>query len=106
MDAQLFRVDIADDHYAPIIQFLATKVAPEEMSTSEKKQLVVKDLDFHLIVGNLYKLGPDEILRRCVLPHEQGQILAEENVGIVGGHYGGWDSARSYSMLGYVAYFS
>ena len=41
-DAQLFRVDIADDHYAPIIQFLATRVAPEEMTTSQKKQLVVK----------------------------------------------------------------
>ena len=27
-DAQLFHVDIADDHYAPIIQFLATSVSP------------------------------------------------------------------------------
>ena len=41
-DAQLFRVDIADDHYASIIQFLATRVAPEEMLTSDKKPLVVK----------------------------------------------------------------
>ena len=45
-DAQLFRVDIADDHYAPIIQFLATGVALRDMSTSPKKQLVVKALDF------------------------------------------------------------
>ena len=36
-DAQLFRVDIADDYYAPIIQFLATGAAPEDMSTSQKK---------------------------------------------------------------------
>ena len=34
LDAQLLHVDIADDHYAPIIQFLATSVAPEDMSTS------------------------------------------------------------------------
>ena len=39
-DAQLFHVDIVNDHYAPIIQFLATDVASEDMSTSQKKQLV------------------------------------------------------------------
>ena len=46
LDAQLFRFDIIDDHYAPILQFLATRVALEEISTSEKKQLVVKDSAF------------------------------------------------------------
>ena len=35
-DAQLFCVDIADDHYAPMIQFLATGVTPENLSTSKK----------------------------------------------------------------------
>ena len=33
-DVQLFRIDIADDHYASIIQFLETGVVLEEMSTS------------------------------------------------------------------------
>ena len=61
-DAQVFRVDIADDHYAPIIQFLATGVALEDMSTRQKKKLVVKASDFELIVGQLYKRGLDEIL--------------------------------------------
>ena len=36
-NAQLFCVDIANDHYAPIIQFLATGVATEEISTTQKK---------------------------------------------------------------------
>ena len=62
-DAQLFRVDMADNHYAPIIQFLVTRVALEEISTSQKKQLVVKASDYQLIVEHQYKLGPDEILR-------------------------------------------
>ena len=82
-----------DDHYAPIIQFLATGVTPEDMSTSQKKQMVVKASDFQLIAGQLYKLGPDEILRRCILPHEQGPILEEAHARIAGGHYGGWDTA-------------
>ena len=42
-NAQLFHVDIVDDHYAPIIHFFATGVTSEDMSTSKKQQLVVKD---------------------------------------------------------------
>ena len=62
-DAHLFWVDMADDHYAPILQFLATRVAPEELSTSQKKQLVVKAFDYQLIIGHQYKMGPNEILQ-------------------------------------------
>ena len=61
-NAQLFRIDIADDNYHQIIQFLTMGVATEEFSTSQKKQLVVKALYFQLIAGQLYKLGPDDIL--------------------------------------------
>ena len=37
-DANLFRVDMEDVHYAPIIQFLATGVPPEEISMIQKKK--------------------------------------------------------------------
>ena len=56
---------------------------------------MVKASDFHLIVGQHYKLGPEEILRRCVLPHEQGHILKEAHAGVAGGHYGGRAIART-----------
>ena len=58
-NAQLFRVDVANDHYAPIIQFFPTGIAQKDMSTSQKKQLLMKDSDFQLIFGKLYKLGPN-----------------------------------------------
>ena len=48
-----------------------------------------------MIVGQLYKLGLDEILRRCVLPHEQGQILVEGHVGVDGGQYGGHTTSKN-----------
>ena len=32
-NAQLFRVDMVDDHYSTIIHFLVTGVSPEELST-------------------------------------------------------------------------
>ena len=82
-DAQLFQVEVADDHYASIVQFFSTGVAPADMSISQKKQLVIKAFDFQLIVGNLYKLGLDEILRWCVLRYDQGPILEEVHAEIV-----------------------
>ena len=62
---------------------------PPEMTTQQKKQLVVRAADFTLIAEQLYKMGPDEILRRCVLEHEKPLILAEEHSGAAGGHYAG-----------------
>ena len=50
---------------------------------------MVRAADFNLIAGQLYKMGPDEILRKCVLEHEKPQILAEAHSGAVGGHYAG-----------------
>ena len=57
---------------------------------SQKKQLSVKASNFQLIVGHFYKMGAGEILWRCILPHEQENILEEAHAGIAGGHYGGW----------------
>ena len=91
--AQLFWVEVIDDHYAPIVQFLSTGVAPADMSISQKKQLVVKASNFQLIAGQLYKLGSDEILRQCFLPHEHGPILEEAPAGIAKGDYGGHATA-------------
>ena len=36
-DAQLFWVDVTDDHYATTIQFFSTGIAPIDMSTRQKK---------------------------------------------------------------------
>ena len=61
-DAQLFKVGMVDDHYEKIIQFLEIGKALDDFITSQKKQLVVQATDFQLIVGQLYKMGLDEIL--------------------------------------------
>ena len=47
-----------------------------------------------LIVGHLFKLGPDEILRCCVFEHERPIILSEAHVGVAGGHYAGKVTVR------------
>jgi len=62
--------------------------------------LVVYIVDFQLIVGQLYKLGPYEILRRYVLEHERSMILAEAHEGLVLGHYGGKETIRKILRAG------
>jgi hypothetical protein len=51
--------------------------------------MVVKVPYYQFIVGHLYKMGVDRILRRCVLEHEIPRILAETHEGIAGGNYAG-----------------
>ena len=53
-----------------IAQFLETGQAPEGMNTKKKQILAMKDAPYSLINGFLYKMGLDNILRRCVLEHE------------------------------------
>jgi hypothetical protein len=69
-DAQFLAIRNIDDHFVEIVQFLSTGMAPREYTVIQKKQLVVRVAYFSLIVGQLYKMGPDEILRRCVMESE------------------------------------
>jgi hypothetical protein len=75
LDAQLLTIINIDDHFVEIVQFLSTGMAPSEYTIPQKKQLVVQTTDFSLIAGQLYKMGPDEILRRCVMEVERPLIL-------------------------------
>jgi hypothetical protein len=86
-NAQFFLVQIDDDYFSNIIEFLSTGFEPREFTIVQKKNLVVRDADYQLIASHLYKLGEDKILRRCVMEHENPIILVETHEGIVGGHY-------------------
>ena len=53
----------------------------------QRKNLVVRAIDYQLIAGHLYKMGADNFLRRCALEHERPRILVEAHERIAGGHY-------------------
>jgi hypothetical protein len=61
---------------------------------------VVRTAEFSLIVGQLYNMGPDEILRRCVMEVERPLILTEAHEGIAGGHYAGKATAQKVLRAG------
>ena len=45
-DAQLFAIQIVDEYFQDIAQYLSTCIPPSEMTTQQKKQLVVRAADF------------------------------------------------------------
>jgi hypothetical protein len=45
-------------------------------------------------------MGPDEILRRCVMEAERPLILAEAHEGITGGHYAGKETMQKVLRAG------
>jgi hypothetical protein len=98
--AQLLAIRKVDDQFSELVQYLSTGMAPREKIVIHKKQLVVHAADFSLIVGGIYKMGPDEILRRCVMEAEIPLILAEEHEGIAGGHYAGKETMQKVLRAG------
>jgi hypothetical protein len=70
LDAQLLAIRNIYDHFVEIFHFMSTGMAPSEYTITQKKQLVICTAHFSLIAGQLYNMGPDEILRRCVMEIE------------------------------------
>jgi hypothetical protein len=88
------RVEAIPEYLEDITVFLSTRAYPETYSATQKCHMVVREADYQLIAGKLYKLGLDSILRRCVLDHERQDILWECHSGVVGGHVGGKATAQ------------
>lgn len=85
---------MVDEYFADIVEFLSLGMAPAHYTVAQKKQLVVKAADYQLIADQLYKLGPNEILCRCVVDHEKASILEKAHGGVAGGHYAGKSTAQ------------
>ena len=77
LDAHLFRVEAIPSELADIGQYLQEWKAPKHYSEKRKKILTIKAAPYTLINGNLYKLGLDDVLRRCALEHEREDIIQE-----------------------------
>jgi hypothetical protein len=56
-DAQLFSVQVADEYFVDIIEYLSTGIAPQEFNTMQKKNLVVRAADYQLIARTLIQNG-------------------------------------------------
>ena len=87
-----------DEHnheFNSIIHFLGIGYAPEGMPTNQKKHLVVRAADYTLIMGHLYKLATDKVLRHCFFDYEQPWVMSEAYAGVTGEHYVGKATVRN-----------
>lgn len=75
-------------------------MARVEYLVPQKKELVSCAVDFSIILGHLYNMGVDEVLRRYVLEHERHDILAEAHNGVAGGHYAGKETTQKILRVG------
>ena len=57
------------------------------MSTKKKQILAMKATPYSLINRFLYKMGLDDILKRCILEHEINNVMHEAHYGLAGGHF-------------------
>jgi hypothetical protein len=62
-DAYLFRIEAILEYLEDIAIFLSTGACPETYSATQKFYMVVREEDYKMIIGNLYNLGLDNILR-------------------------------------------
>lgn len=99
-DADIFRVEAVPDYLADIATYLTTGQCPQHYTPLQKRHLVVHAAEYQLIAGQLYKLGLDEVLRKCILDHEHEAIMWECHSGVAGGHVGAKSTARKVLQFG------
>ena len=86
-NVQLFAIDVVNKEFDDMIHLLNTGYAPKGYSTWKMKQLVFEAPEYTIIMGKLYKLGPDKILCRCIFNHEKKCIMVEVHVRFSRGIY-------------------
>ena len=96
----LFKFNVVTDQFVDIATYLMIGHTPEEWIVMQKKQLVTRVVNYQLIAKQLYKLGADEILCRCMLDHERLEILYESHERVAGGHNAGKEIAQKVLFKG------
>eukprot|EP00253_Pinus_taeda_P032367 PITA_32367 len=86
-DEHLFSISVFSPWFADIANYLVSAQFPPHLSSKEKRKIVRKNTPFTWIGGNFFKLGLDQILRRCVREEEVFDILLTCHDGPCGGHF-------------------
>eukprot|EP00253_Pinus_taeda_P016184 PITA_16184 len=87
LDEHLFSISVLSPWFADIANYLVSAQFPPHLSSKEKSRIVRKSASFTWIGGNLFKLGPDQILMCCVREEEDFDILLTCHDGPRGGNF-------------------
>lgn len=100
-DEHLFYISLLSPWFVDIENYLVSAYIPPHLSSKEKRKIARKSAPFTWIGGNLFKLGPDQILRRCVRKEEVFDILLTCHDGPCGGHFAAKRTAFKILQVGY-----
>eukprot|EP00253_Pinus_taeda_P015157 PITA_15157 len=101
LDEHLFSISVLSLWFADIANYLVSSQFPPHLSSQEKSRIMRKSAPFTWIEGNLFKLGPDQILRHCVREEEVFDILLTCHDGPCGGHFAAKRTAFNILQAGY-----
>ena len=93
-ERELFKADLTPYWADDIVQVLENELPERPIKKARLRRLILKIQPYQLIAGQLYRLGQDGLLRRCVCEHEMHDALREAHGGIAGGHFSGDATAR------------
>eukprot|EP00253_Pinus_taeda_P034000 PITA_34000 len=100
-DEHLFAILVLSPWFADIENYLVSTQFPPHLPSKEKSKIARKSAPFTWIGGNLFKFGPDQILRRCVREEEVFDILLTCHDGPCGGHFAAKMIAFKIPQAGY-----
>lgn len=99
-DEQLFASEIKLSWYADIVNYLACKVLPPDLTYHQRKKLKHNVKYYLWDEPLLFKRCSDQIIRRCVLEEEMQAILHHSHSSSYGGHFGATRTAAKVPTYG------
>eukprot|EP00253_Pinus_taeda_P010219 PITA_10219 len=100
-DEHLFAISVLSPWFVDIANYLVSAQFPPHPSSKKKSRIVRKSAPFTWIGGNLFKLGPDQILRHSVREEDVFDILLTGHDGPCGGHFAAKKTAFKILQAGY-----
>eukprot|EP00253_Pinus_taeda_P003091 PITA_03091 len=100
-DEYLFVVTTKTPWYADITNYLVTGKLPPHLFPSERRKIILESSKYSWISNELFKLGPNFMIRRCVREDEILDILKECHDEPCDGHFADKRMAYKIISLGY-----
>lgn len=87
--------------YQDIIDYLVESRYPDQMNREEKEIFQRKVAPYTLMGGVLFRLGTDDVLRRCLEPPERTKVIRALHAGSSGGHFASVTTINRIRSAGY-----